>query len=281
MILRSNRTAMKFSLQNLFRHLYKKSFEEDVFSRAAAVAFYFSFAFFPLLLFLISLIGLVLGNASDLLAEFFLYLGKIMPPSAFELAQATIAEVIVGSSPTTLTIGLAITLWSASAGLDNLRVALNGVYNLKESRARWKTLLLAPLITVCVCLLISIALGSIFYSSRLASWISPGTAPYLVAPLSWLIVVLAMLLAFFFLYSILPDHKERVWRWITPGSIVGVCLWLIVSIIFQIYLSFFDTYSGTYGSLGAMIILMLWLYLTALVILLGAIVNVIFDDFTG
>ncbi|HEV7643524.1 MAG TPA: YihY/virulence factor BrkB family protein [Pyrinomonadaceae bacterium] len=272
---------MQFSLQNLLRHLYKKSFEEDVFSRAAAVAFYFSFAFFPLLLFLISLIGLVLGNASDLLSELFLYLGKIMPPSAFELAQNTISEVIIDSSRTTLTIGLVITLWSASAGLDNLRVALNGVYNLKESRARWKTLLLAPLITVCVCLLISIALGSIFYSSRLASWILPAAAPYVVRPLSWLIVVVAMLLAFFLLYSILPDHKKKVWRWITPGSIVGVCLWLLVSIIFQVYLSFFDNYAGTYGSLGAMIILMLWLYLTALVILLGAIVNVIFDDFAN
>jgi membrane protein len=269
---------MEFSIKNLLAVIYRKAIEEDVFSRAAAVAFYFSFAFFPLLLFLISLFGLVLDNAADLRSELFLYLGRIMPPPAFVLAQTTILEVIAGSSSATLTIGLVVTLWSASAGLDNLRVALNGVYGLRETRARWKTLLLSLLLTVGVCLLISIALGSIFYSSRLTQLMTPTTAPLLLKLISWAIVVAALMVAFFLLYSVLPDHADR--RWITPGSVTGVCLWLILSAVFQLYLSFFDNFSKTYGSLGAMIILMLWLYLTALVILIGGIVNVIFEDFT-
>jgi membrane protein len=158
-------------------------------------------------------------------------------------------------------------------------VALNGVYNLKETRSRWRTLLLSILLTICVCLLISVALGLIFYSSHTIQWLLPYEASLLQRLLSWLIVVIALLAAFFILYSILPDHRERAWRWITPGSVTGVCLWLILSLAFQLYLSFVGNYSGTYGSLGAMIILMLWLYLTALVILTGGIVNVIFDDF--
>jgi membrane protein len=270
---------VRFSRKNLWRRLYRKAIEEDVFSRAAAVAFYFSFAFFPLLLFLISLFGLVLDNASELRNELFSYLGQIMPESAFDLAQQTIFEVIAGSSKVKLTIGIVVTLWAASAGMDNLRVALNAVYDLKETRSRWRTLLLSILLTICVCLLISVALGLIFYSSHTIEWLLPYEASLLQKLLSWLIVVIALLAAFFILYSILPDHRERAWRWITPGSVTGVCLWLILSLAFQFYLSFVGNYSGTYGSLGAMIILMLWLYLTALVILIGGIVNVIFDDF--
>ena len=270
---------MKFSTKILLRCLYKKAFEEDVFSRAAAVAFYFSFAFFPLLLFLISLLCLVLDNAYDLRSVLFVYLSDIMPQTAFELAQTTILEVMDGTSKTTLTIGLVITLWSASAGLDNLRVALNGVYDVKETRPRWKTLLMALVLTICVCLLISLALMMIFYSSHLAEQLFSYEVPILLKVLSWVIVVGALLVAFFLLYSVLPDHRKKQWRWITPGSVTGVCLWLILSAAFQFYLSYFNNYSHTYGSLGAMIILMLWLYLTALVILIGGIVNVVFDDF--
>jgi membrane protein len=87
------------------------------------------------------------------------------------------------------------------------------------------------------------------------------------------------MLVFTLLYSVLPDHKDSRWRWVTPGALIGILLWVLLSGAFQLYLEFFDTYSKTYGSLGAMIILMLWLYLTALVILLGGIINVILDDF--
>jgi membrane protein len=267
---------MRFSLKQFSRRLYEKAFDEDVFSRAAAVAFYFSFAFFPLLIFLISLFGLVLDNAADLRAELFLYLHQIMPPAAYDLVQNTLFEVIAGSSGTALTVGLIITLWSASAGFDSLRVALNGVYGLKETRAYWKTFLMAILLTVCISVLVSVALGSIFYSSQTLGKILPTSMPFLIRIFGWLVSLGTLLLVFTLLYSFLPDHKK--WKWVTPGAIIGIVLWIILSAAFQLYLHYFDTYSAMYGSLGAMIILMLWLYLTALVILLGAIINTILND---
>lgn len=270
------KNLMRFSWKQIFRRLYEKAFDEDVFSRAAAVAFYFSFAFFPLLLFLINLFGLVLDNAADLRSELFLYLKQIMPPSAYDLVQTTLFEVIAGSSGTTLTIGFIITLWSASAGFDSLRLALNAVYGLKETRSRWKTFLLAIVLTICITILVSLALGLVFYGSQWLEKILPFSFPFLLKLIGWVISLVTLMLVFTLLYSVLPDHKE--WKFVTPGALVGISLWILLSGLFQLYLGYFDNYSMMYGSLGAMIILMLWLYLTALVILLGAIINTIFND---
>jgi len=89
------------------------------------------------------------------------------------------------------------------------------------------------------------------------------------------------LLAFALLYNFAPNHDPFKWKWITPGAVIGVILWILFSFGFRLYLRYFDSYAATYGSLGAMIILLLWLYLTALVILIGGAINAIFDEKTG
>lgn len=264
----------KFSLQ-----LYEKAMEEDVLSRSATVAFYFSFSLFPLLLFLFSLSGIILDNAADLRSELFLYLRQIMPPSAFDLVQKTVYEVMDSSSGGTLTLGLLIALWSASAGINNLRVALNAVYELKETRAWWKTTLLSLVLTFGLGALIATALGFIFYGSQALEWLLPLSSPFLKNILVWATILFTLLLAFTLLYNFLPDHAPHRWKWLTPGALIGIVLWLLLSSGFRLYLQFFDTYSNTYGSLGAMIILMLWLYLTALVILFGAMMNATISDY--
>ncbi|HEX8748697.1 MAG TPA: YihY/virulence factor BrkB family protein, partial [Pyrinomonadaceae bacterium] len=91
--------------------------------------------------------------------------------------------------------------------------------------------------------------------------------------LQWPIVLLFILLSFSLIYFFAPDLKDQDWKWVTPGSLVGVGLWILVSFLFRLYLSFFDSYSATYGSLGAVIILMLWFYLTGLAILIGGEIN--------
>src|SRR6476620_2271525 len=110
-----------------FRNLYDKITKTDVFNHSAQVAFYFSFAFFPLLLFLVSLFGLVLSSTEGLRAELYQYLAQIMPSTAFDLVHKTMDEIIQTSSSGKLTLGLLVTLWSASAGVDSLRDSLNDV----------------------------------------------------------------------------------------------------------------------------------------------------------
>lgn len=265
--------AVKF-----FRLLYQKSFDDDIFSPAAQVAFYFSFSLFPLLLVLVTIFGLVLESTNELKEELFQYLNQLMPPAVFQLVRNTVEEVIETSSGGKLTLGILITIWSASSGLDSLRIALNDVYNLKETRAWWKTKLLSIGMTLILTILSATVLALVFYGWQLiqiglASINLTVSSPSVLITIEWISILLMMLFASEMIYNLLPCHLRLKWQWITPGSIVAIVLWLILTGGFRLYLENFNNYNRTYGSLGAMIILMLWLYLTALVILIGGAIN--------
>lgn len=277
---------LDLNIKDFFSRLYTKAFtEEDVTSVSAQVAFYFAFALFPLLLFIISMFGLVLESATDLRAEMFFYLERVMPNAAYDLVQKTIEEVTESSSGGKLTFGLLAALWSASAGVDSIRNALNGVYNLSEKRAWWKTKLLSLTLTLGLGVLVTVALGLVFYGGKLLSWLIglinlPISSPYILGTMQGLIVLILLVISFALVYNYLPSHKNLKWAWVTPGAIISIVLWLVVSYAFKIYLGYFDSYDKTYGSLGAVIILMLWLYLTALVILTGGTINAVLQEFS-
>jgi len=277
---------LDLNVKDFFYRLYDKAFnEEDLTSSAAQVAFYFTFALFPLLLFLISLFGIVLESADDLRTELFFYLSQAMPGSASDLVKKTIEEVTESSSGGKLTFGILIALYSASAGIDSIRIALNGVYNLTETRPWWKTKILSIILTLVLAVFITIALGVIFYGGKFLTLILdsinlPIPSPFFLGVLQALTVLVVLTLTFALLYNHLPKHKKPSWVWITPGAIVGIVLWLGLSYAFRLYLGYFNTYDKTYGSLGAVIILMLWLLLTALVILIGGSMNAVLQEFT-
>ena len=273
-------------LKDFFFRFYKKAFEEeDVTSNSAQVAFYFAFALFPLLLFLVSLFGIVIESAGDLRAEMFYYLRQVMPTSAYDLVQKTIEEVTESSSGGKLTFGIVTALWAASAGIDSIRVVLNGVYNLTETRAWWKTKLTSLSLTLGLGILVTLALGIVFYGSKFLMLILntlnlPIQSPVILGVLQWIIVLIVLVSIFALLYNFLPNHKNYKWVWVTPGTIISIILWLLVSYGFRLYLGYFNSYAKTYGSLGAVIILMLWLYLTAFVILIGGAINAVLEEFT-
>ncbi len=272
-----------FQFKTFFYKLYEKVFEEDIMSSAAQVAFYFSFALFPLLLFLVTLFGLVLSSADDLRGELFYYLRQVMPYSAYELVQSTIKEVTENSSGGKLTLGFFTALWFASAGVDSIRVALNSVYNLRETRDWWKTKVQSLLFTLVIAVLVSAALAIVFYGWKFVSvaftaFSLPVPAPFFLVFIQWIAVLILLIIIFGLLYSYIPNHSPKKWHWITPGTIVGIILWLILSGGFRLYLNYFNSYNKTYGSLGAVIILMLWLFLTSLVILIGGLINRVFQE---
>jgi membrane protein len=276
---------MKFAPKQFFTRLYEKALDEDILSSAAQVGFYFMFALFPLLLFLVSIFGVVLEKSDDLRHELFVYLRQIMPGSALELVEKTLTEVVQGSSGGKLTLGFVIALWSASAGIDSVRTALNSVYKLKETRPYWKTKLYSLILTLGIALLISIALGIIFYGSQFLSLVLgymslPIPSPLFLQILSFIVVGAVLTLTFALLYSFVPNHVPFAWHWISPGAIVAIILWVGASLSFRLYLHYFDSYAKTYGSLGAIIILMLWLFITALAIIIGGAINAILDEFS-
>ena len=272
-----------FAWKTFFKGLYEKFFETDVMSSAAQVAFYFSFAFFPLLLFLVSVFGMVLESTDELRAELYQYLAQIMPGSAYQLVQTTMDEIIETSSGGKLTVGLLVTLWSASAGIDSLRIALNRVYEVKETRSWWKTKLQSLVLTFLFILLLAIGLATVTAGWTLVKVALSGmgfevTSPWVVTTIQWAAIVVVMVFSTAVVYSWLPCFKKFHWVWISPGSITAILVWIIIGSLFRLYLQYFNTYNKAYGSLGAVIILMLWMYITGLALLLGGAINSVLTE---
>lgn len=276
--------ALSFPWTLFFKRLYEVADDSDIFNRAAQAAFYFSFALFPFVFFLVSLFGIVLESTDQLKAALFNYLHQIMPGSVFVLVRNTVEEVVANSSKSKLTLGLIATLWSAASGIDAVRAALNSIYHLRERRSWLLTKLHSLVLTLLVSVLAAVGLAIVFYGWQIVRTASasvglPITAPLILVGIQWISILLVMLFACEVVYNLLPDFRKIRWIWITYGSIVAITLWLILTSGFRLYLHFFNNYDKTYGSLGAVIILMLWLYLTALVLMVGGAINAVLREF--
>jgi membrane protein len=262
----------------LAKRVWSEMTRDDVFGDAAKLAYYFLLALFPLLIFLTSVIGLIIGSGSGMRHTLFAYLARVMPSSAFQLIQSTMLELSNASGAGKLSFGLLAALWAASNGMGAITKSLNRAYNVEETRPWWKQSAVAVSLTVGLSLLILTALVLVMGGGKIADHLAATyglSTLFLVSwkILQWPIALAFMLLAFALIYFFAPDVKDQDWKWITPGSSIGVVLWLTVSFAFKGYLHFFDSYSKTYGSLGAVIVLMLWLYLTGLAVLIGGQVN--------
>lgn len=265
------------------KHLWTKVNADDVLNRAAILSFYFLLALFPLLLFLTALLGYFADAGTELRHNLLTYLRAIVPVSASDLINTTVDEISQKSSGGKVSFGLLTSLWFASSGMGAIIEGLNVAYDVKETRAWWRRTLLAILLTIALAVLIITALALMFYGSRIAEGIANRygfgaafTEAWTV--LRWLFVLVFVFLAFQSIYYFAPDVHEQQLRWLTPGAAVGVILWLLVSFLFGSYLNFYNTYSVVYGSLGAVIILLLWFYLTGVTILIGGEVNAIIEQ---
>jgi membrane protein len=187
-------------------------------------------------------------------------------------------EISTASSGGKIAFGILAALWAASNGMGAITQALNIAYDVKESRPWWKQRLTAINLTLALSVLIITALMLVLYGGRISDYLAETFGlgdTFIIAwkILQWPIVLAFVLLAFALIYYFAPDVKEQKWIWVTPGAVLGVVLWLAVSFGFRGYLHFFNSYSTTYGTLGAVIILMLWLYLTGAAILVGGEMN--------
>ena len=257
--------------------------EDELSTRSAALSYYFILALFPMLLFLVSLVGVFAGPGSQLRDSIISGLGRLAPGSASELVHSVVNQTFKSSSGLKLAMGLLGALWAASGGMGAVVVSLNVVYRVKETRAWWKQKLTIVGLTLALAALIVIALVLVLYGGKigqlLATHIGLGDV-FRIAwkVLQWPLSFAAMFLSFSVIYYFGPDLKERKWYWVTPGAVAGVALWLVASLGFRLYLEFFNSYSATYGSLGAVIILMLWLYITGFAVLIGGELNWIIEN---
>src|ERR687893_2424963 len=260
--------------KELGKRVYAEVLDDDVLGRSAQLSYYFLLALFPALLFLTSLLGYLAGEDSQLRQGLFDSLAAVLPGEASKLVAQTVNDVTQSSGGGKLSFGILATLWAASNGMGAISESLNAAYDLKETRSWWKVRLAAIGLTLALTLLIVTALVLILYGHDIADavsvWLGLGAA-FATAwkVLQWPLVLVFVLLAFALIYYFAPDAHDQDWKWITPGAVVGVALWLLISFGFKTYLSYFNSYSATYGSLGAVIILMLWFYFTGTAILVG------------
>jgi membrane protein len=233
---------------------------------------------FPLLLFLVSLLGYFVQAGSGFRAKLLTYLAAVMPSSAVTLVRNTLDEVSNSASSGKLSLGLLAALWAASNGMGAISSTLNTVYDVKETRPWWKVRLISVALTIALAILIISALAIVLYGGSIGDAITEGYGfgdqfRWFWGLMQWPIALLFVLGTFNLIYNFAPNVRSSQRRWLTPGAVVGVALWLLVSFGFRVYLHFFDSYSVTYGSLGALIVLMLWFYFTGVAILIGGEIN--------
>lgn len=251
---------------------------DDTLDRAAELGFWFFLAVFPGLILLMTIFGWVAGSSPSLRNELFGYAGQALPGSAAQLIQHTVQQTAKSAAGWKAIVGVLGALWSASSGVSSMMTVFNFSYHVREHRPWWKTrLVIAPLLTIALAALILAALGIVLFGGVASNWAGAhglGQAPTIL----WKVVQYPLALffvvaAFAVLYFYAPDVEQKKWYWITPGSVIGVLLWVLASAGFRIYLHFSNTYTATYGSIAAVIILMMWFYITALALLVGAEIN--------
>jgi len=261
----------------------KKIGEDELSTRSASLSYYFLGALFPMILFLVSLIGVFASPGSQLRENIISAIGRLAPGSASSLVQTVINQTFTNSSGIKLAAGILGALWAASGGMSAVVTSLNVIYRTKEERPWWEQKLTIIGLTLALAILMIIAIVLILYGGKLGEAVSSQIGLSDAFQLAWKILqwplsFAAMFLSYSIVYYFAPDLDERRWYWVTPGAVVGVVLWLAASFGFRIYLHFFNRYSATYGSLGAVVILMLWLYITGFAILIGGEVNWVIEN---
>jgi membrane protein len=262
----------------LGKQVWKDIGDDEVSTRAAALAYYFVLAVFPAMLFILSVLGLFAGAGTHLRDSLFSNLARVLPGSASDLIHKTLDEVSKASGAGKITFGILGALWSASSGVSAIMESLNIAYDVKEDRPLWKQRAIAVALTIGLAVLVLTALGLMLYGGDAADWVGShmGLGPVVVYGwkiVQWPLVFGFMFLAFAMTYYVAPNLEQPEWHWITPGSALGLIFWLVASVGFKVYLHYFNSYSKTYGSLGAAIILLLWLYITGWSIMIGGELN--------
>jgi membrane protein len=252
--------------------------QDDLLGRASELAFNFLLALFPLLLFKLELFGLFASRSPELQSRLWSYTESVLSPGAFQLVQEITTELARNVSSGKLTLGIVLALWFASAGMSSMISTLNAAYRVRDARSWFKIRLIALGLTAAISILLLTALFILLAGESVADWVGAEFQLRSAAVILWkglqgAAAVLFVILSFSTIYYCGPSLGNRRWYWCTPGSLVGAFLWLAASEGFRLYVHFFDTYTSTYGSLGAVMILLIWLYVTGLAFLVGGEIN--------
>jgi len=265
--------------KELLKRLYVEQDKDGVADAAAQLSYYFLFALFPFMVFLTTLVAyLPLGNA---LGRGMNQLQAFLPEAARKLIEERLSGLLAHPRPKLLTFGILVTLWSSSRGVDALRRALNLAYDVRDSRPYWRQQLVSLGFTFGGATALLVTVAVLLAGGQVGYWLATHThvgGAYLTVmsvlrwPITAMIIVACVASGFYFL----PDVKQD-FRFITPGSVVTTAGWLATSWGFGFYASHVGGYDATYGSLGGVMVVLTWMYLSGFVFLMGGELNAVIE----
>jgi membrane protein len=264
-----------------WKRLYRRYEDHGLADGAATLGYYFLFSLFPFLFFLATLtafIPLVGPSVETLLRG----ASDFIPPEGRGVIEQHLHGLVASSQPHLLVLALAVALYSASRGVNAVRTALNRAYDVKESRPLWKTELLAFGMTVGGGLLLLVGITVLVAGGNAGQWVARqlSIADGYMTVLRWIrwpITTSAIMLTAAFGYYLLPAVEQK-FKFITPGSVIGTLAWLLAVWCFGVYASHFGSYNVMYGSIGGIIVLLLWFYITGFILLVAGEMNAIIED---
>lgn len=265
-------------LGTVLKRSVKDFLADDMPTYASALAYQAFFSLFPFLLFLIALVGFLQ------LPQFFSWLEQqaavLLPAEAMDEVLPVIAQ-LQGQKAGLLSVGILVALWSASGGIRSAMHALNVAYDVREGRPTWKLVALSLLYTAGLAALLLLAAGLMVTGPSVMGWLAGliGLEEVFVTLWTWLrwpVAIFLMALVVALVYYVAPDVKQK-FRFISPGSVLAVVVWIAASVGFGFYLRNFANYNAMYGSIGAIIILLLYFYLSSAVLLFGAELNAVIE----
>lgn len=241
---------------------------------SAQLAYYFFLSLFPFMLFLTTMLAyLPTHHRTHTVLS---VLGKILPTQALALVKSNLEGLLHQHQNGLLSFGVVFALYSASSAITAISAGMNRAYGVREERPYWRVFLMAVLLVFALALVLMIAVAIFFFgplaAKALAHRLGFDLLPFVLDIIRWPILLLAVILAAALLYYFTPNVRQE-WRWLTPGSLFAVFGWIATSLLFAFYVNHFGSYNRTYGSIGAVIVLMTWMYLDGLVLLIGGQIN--------
>jgi membrane protein len=264
----------KQSWKGVFKRALREFSDDNVTDWAAALTYYGVLSIFPMLLALISLLGLFGQSATQPLLD---NISSVAPGPAKDIVTQAIQNLqkSQGAAGILFFVGLAAALWSASGYVGAFMRAANDVWDVEEGRPAWKTIPLRLGVTALLLVLLTISAIAVVVTGPLARSIGDivglgSTAVTVWDIAKWPVLILVVSFMIALLYYATPNVKHPKFQWVSPGSLMAVVLWIIASALFAFYVANFSSYNKTYGALGGVIVFLTWLWITNNVILLGA-----------
>ncbi len=266
---------LPLSWKELFKRTGKAVYNDNLLDLAAQQAYYFFFALFPAILTLISVASFF--PIADLVGDSINMLGRVVPGDVLTIISGQMSEISKTNKGGALTFAFILTLWSTSGAMVSIITTLNAAYGITEGRPLWKVRLTALALTLGMSLFILVSMALVLVGPTLAEHLANSLrlgAAFKWAwwTLQWPVVFALVVSGIGIVYYFAPD-AEQDWAWVTPGSVLATVLWVLVSLAFKLYISYFGNYNETYGTLSAFIVLLTWFYLSGLAILVGAEMN--------